>query len=298
MKIRYIILIFISLSVYKVYSQLPYPPDNDIPLKKFDTLCYKIKFDKGDTLIYNVFSFDSISINFDKPLKRIRLEKYRAICEKVDKNNRYHLRIRLIDFKAKESYDTIQNKETFKSPWLNRDVFIILDSLGDRYYSTKNDTINYAMSPGGAFQPIFFLPFLRSCKPINSTWLVQSTDTLVENGCPIPYMKEVSLFRLHPIADTLGWKCAKLEYVKSGEGVVLTSKAGVDMNVSSIINSYGEYYISLDRHIPIYLYATVEQKLTIYLPNHRKQPGTHHISAHFTLERFAKAKAANHNNVK
>ena len=290
MKIYFVIIICFVFFHTQLNAQLPYPPDNSIPLKKFDTLCYKIHFDKGDTLIYNVFSYDSISINYDSPLKRIRLEKYRVVCEDIDKENRFHLCITLVDFKAKESLKEIKNHEVFDSPWLNRKVYIIIDSLGDRYYSKKNDTSDFAMSPGGAFQPIFFLPFLRGCKEVNSTWLVQSTDTLVENGCPIPYMKQVSLFKLHPVTDTLGWKCAKLEYVKSGQGVVLTSKAGVDMNISSVINSYGEYYISLDRHIPIYLYATVEQKLTIYLPNNKQQFGTHHISAHFTLERIAKAK--------
>jgi len=284
--------IFLFMS-FGLFAQLPYPQNNDIPKKQFDTLCYKIEFDKGDTLIYNVFSFDSISIDYDSPLKRIRLEKYRVICERVDTKNRFHLSIELIDYKAKESYKEKKNVEVFETPWLHRKVRIIVDSLGDRYYSEKNDTTHYAMAPGGSFQPIFFIPFLRGCKPVNTTWIVQSTDTLVENGCPVPLMKQVSLFRLHPVADTLGWKCAKLEYVKTGQGVVLSNKAGVKMNVTSVINSYGEYYISLERHIPIYLYATVEQKLTILLPNNKTKPGTHHISAHFTLERIAKAAKKN-----
>jgi hypothetical protein len=277
----------------QLLPQLPYPQNNNIPKKKFDTLCYKIHFDKGDTLIYNVFSFDSISIDYEKPLKRIRLEKYRVVCENVDRNNRFHLSLELIDYKAKESFKDKKNVEITETLWLHRKVRLIIDSLGDRYYSPENDTTHYAMSPGGSFQPIFFLPFLRGCKPINTTWIVQSTDTLVENGCPVPLMKQVSLFRLHPVADTLGWKCAKLEYVKSGQGVVLASKAGVNLNVTSIINSYGEYYISLDRHIPIYLFATVEQKLTLFMPWNKTKPGVNHISSHFTLEKIIKAKKKN-----
>ncbi len=290
MKKNFIITLFLLFIPLVMSAQLLHPPDKSIPLIKYDTLCYKIQFDKGDTLIYNAFSYDSISINYERPLKRVRLEKYRVICEQVDKMNRFHLSIELIDYKAKESFKDKQNVETFDSPWLNHKIFLVVDSLGDRYYSDKNDTTHFAMSPGGSFQPIFFLPFLRGCKPVGSTWIVQSTDTLVENGYPTPLMKQVSLFRLHPVIDTLGWECAKLEYVKSGQGVVLSQKAGINMNVTSVINSYGEYYISLARHIPIFLYTTAEQKLSIFLPNHKSKPGKHHITSRISLERIAKIK--------
>jgi hypothetical protein len=103
-------------------------------------------------------------------------------------------------------------------------------------------------------------------------------------------MKQTSLFRLHPVVDTMGWKCAKLEYVNSGQGVMLSEKAGFNLNVTSVINGYGQLFLSLERHIPVFMFATVEQKLTIHLPNNETQPGIHLISSYYSLESIKKAR--------
>jgi len=289
-------ILIIFLAFVEINSQALHPSDNNIPLQSKDTLCYHLSFEAGDTLIYNVLSYDSISINFDKPLKRIRLEKIKVICENIDSDNRFELSIELIDFKSKEAYKDIKEKEVNQSAWQNRKVNITIDRLGDRYFSKDLDTSEYAISPGGSFAPTLFFPFLRQCKEVNSTWIVQSTDTLVENGNPIPLMKQVSLFRLHPPVDTFGVKCAKLEYVKTGQGVVNTYQAGKSINVTSRVSGYGEYYLSLEQNIPIYYFATVEQKLTIHLPNGMEQPGEHKLSSYYTLESISKAK--NNKNIK
>jgi len=269
-------------------SQLLYPPDHSIPLQEKDTICFKYDFQKGDTLIYEVFAYDSISINYESALLRVRQEKLRVICEDIDAQNRFLLSLTLINYKAIETQGENKNIQITYSPWLNRKTYIIIDSLGDRYYSKRNDTTKFAMSPGGGFQPILFFPLLRKCKEVNSTWIVQSTDTLVENGLPVPLMKQFSLMRLHPLTDTLGHECTKIEYVKTGQGALLSSKAGAKMNISNVINSFGELFISTTEKKPIFLFASVEQKLTIHLAEAKTQPGIHRNTTYYTLKEILK----------
>lgn len=287
--LKFILLItFLTGITSIVNSQLLYPPDHSIPLKQRDTICFQYDFQKGDTLIYEVFAYDSISINYESALFRIRQELLRVICEDIDAQNRFLLSLTLINYKAIETQGENKNIQITDSPWLNRKTFIVIDSLGDRYYSKRNDTTNYAMSPGGGFQPILFFPILRKCKEVNSTWIVQSTDTLVENGLPVPLMKQFSLIRLHPLTDTLGHECTKIEYVKTGQGALLSSKAGAKMNISNVINSFGELFISTTEKKPIFLFASVEQKLTIHLAEGKTQPGIHRNTSYYTLKQIIK----------
>jgi hypothetical protein len=270
-------------------AQLLAPPDTTIPLKIKDTVCIKLKFNIGDTLIYNVISFDSVVINFDKPLLKNRQEKLKVICEDINEFGNFQLSLQLISFKSKESFKSDKNIEVFDSPWLNRKIRITVDSVGQRMEQISDDTSNFAISPGGAFQPYLFFPFVRSCKAINETWIVNSAEDLVENGVPIPKIKQFSLFRINPIIDTLNEHCASIEFVKSAQGSVLGTSAGINMNVTSVINGFGNMYLSLDKFIPVYFYTTVEQKLSIYMPNEEPKPGTHYISSTYTLETYSKA---------
>ena len=274
------------------HAQLLAPPDTTIPLKVKDTLCIRYKFLKGDTLIYNIVSFDSIVINFDKPLLKNRIEKMRVICEDLNEYGNYKLSLELISYKSKESYKKEKNVEVYETPWLNRKIYITIDSVGQRMEQVSDDTSNFAMSPGGAFQPYLFFPFVRSCKAINETWIVNSSEDLVENGVPVPKMKQFSLFRMNPPIDTLNEHCAFIEFVKSAQGAELGVNANIPVNVSSVINGYGNLYLSLDKFLPIYYYATVEQKLSIYVPNEEPKPGWHFISTTYTLEKYVHADPA------
>ena len=285
LKVKLIILLFFGINIV-AKAQLINPADTANNYRKADTVCYKLNFIPLDTLVYKVVSFDSISINFDTPLLKNRVEKWQIVCKAIDKHKRFILGIKMIEYKSKETYKNTADQEVYDSPWLNHEVLISVDSLGDRYYIPVNDTVTEALGPGGAFQPILVFPFLRGCKPINQTWLVNSTDTLVENGYPVPVMKQVSLFRLNPLKDTLNDTCAVLEFVKSGQGVLLSAKAGLKMNITSVINSFGELYLSLSRHIPLQLFATSEQKLTIHLPGGESQPGYHYITSVYSLESY------------
>ncbi len=285
------IVLFISAVAFSfTNAQLLAPSDSTNLLRIKDTVCIKYKFDKGDTLIYNVTSFDSVVINFDKPLLKNRQERLMVVCEDINKYGSFQLSLTLISYKSKESYKEDKNLEVFDSPWLNRKIRITIDSVGQRMAQLSDDTNTYALSPGGAFQPYLFFPFVRSCKAINETWVVNSGEDLVENGVPIPKIKQFSLFRINPRIDTLNEHCANIEFVKSAQGSVLGTTAGINLNVTSVINGFGNMYLSLDKYIPIYFYATVEQKLSIYIPNEEPKPGWHYIASTFILEKYSKAK--------
>ena len=160
--------------------------------------------------------------------------------------------------------------------------------MGDRFSSISDDSLNYALSPGGAFQPYLFFPFLRSCKGIEETWIVNSHDKLIENGVPYPTIRQFSLMRMKSPVDTLGDRCASMEYVRTSQGTESILQAGYRVYVTSVMNGFGTTRISLERFIPIHYYATVEQKLTFSLPNNVSKPGYHYIVTNYTLDRYAK----------
>ena len=271
----------------KLFSQLLVPPDTSNPVRKPDTVCVRLKFNVGDTLFYKVVSYDSLSIDYEEPVQRTRLEYIQVICDSIDSKEHYHLNIKLVKYSCLESNSDIKNQKSSDSPWLGRNVYIEIDSLGDRISCSVDDSTNFAMAPGGAFQPYLFFPILRSCKGVDETWIVNSHDKLVENGAPVPAIKQFSLMRMNHPVDTLGERCASMEYVRTSQGSESIIQAGYRVFVTSVMNGFGVIRISLDKFIPIHYYATVEQKLTLSFPNNVSKPGYHYIVTNYTLDRYA-----------
>lgn len=287
MNLRYL-LVFLVLWVLPQFSQSQMLPDTSNPYRVKDTVCIKYQFVPLDTLIYSSISFDSISIDYDTPLKRIREETFQVVCDSISKDNIFHLSIKLIEYKAGEIKGNDKNLLLTETPWLNKTVFLVIDSVCDRRKTFTQDTESFAIAPGSAFQPYLFLPFLRSCKAINETWIVNSHDSVVENGYPVPIIKQFSLMRMQPEIDTLNEKCWSIEYVKTGEGTVNIFDAGYKMKLKSTMNGFGFVRISQEKFIPIHHYATLEQKLLIGFPNGDTKPGIHYITTNCTLQKYLK----------
>lgn len=248
-----------------------------------DTLCFKYHFKLKDTLIYKAFSFDSISIDYDSPLLRIREEHWQLVCDSISFDGNFYLSMKLLSYKAAESYkETRENKvETHK--WIGRSCWLLIDSLGYRLNYGSDDSLKFDLAPGGAFQPNLILTFGAHCKEINETWSVRSLDDLPENGVPVPLIRQSSLFRLKGTIDTLNENCIRLEYIKTGQGSVRTIVDNAQLRVTNVINGFGVFDISSTRGIPIHLFSTIEQKLTIHLTEEDKQPGYHYISTAYSL---------------
>lgn len=274
-----IVFAFFPLLIASVFAQEA--PIDTLSVKP-DTVCYKLKFSPGDTLVYNVVSFDSIIVNYGDPLIKQRFETIRFICDSTQ-NGKFFLSSSLIKFKGLERNKDTDNVERSESPWLGRKVWFSIDSTGNRYSLGYDDSTKAALCPGGAFQPHLFFPFQQSCKQVDKTWIVESLDELVENGLPLPLVRQSSLFRAVPSIDTLNEHCNRFNYIKTAQGSYKVLTIEDTMRITNIITGYGVLDISADKNIPVHYYATVEQKITITIGSKEPMPGWHYIASFYTL---------------
>lgn len=251
-----------------------------------DSICIKLQFHKNDTLEYVVHSHDSIVINFDEAIVKDRYERFRVVCEKVDKKNgHFFLSLEFFEFFSKESKGEIKEVERNYSPWVGKKIFIEIDSLGNRY-SYIPDTSSFDLSSGGAFQPSLFQPFNNYCSFVEGSWLNSKIKIeFPENAYPVPVFIATDLFRNKGYLDTLDEKCKKIEFIRTGKGDYEINNEKAKAFVRSTINSHGQYLISVKDEIPIWFYMTQDQQMQIYLPGEEKK-GEHFTTTTFTLDRF------------
>lgn len=257
-------------------------------LKQPDTIiyCFKYSFNPGDTLVYLVHSYDSIIIDYGLPLLKVRNEILRVICENITKYNSFILSIELIEFRGRDFQDT-NLVEYNESDWKNRKVKIEIDSLGNRLNFWVDDSTISGRTPGGPFQPHLFFAFNETCKKKNETWLVRTTEDLVENGIPIPRLSHSMLFRMIGEVDTLGEKVARCEFIRTGQGSLQLQHMQNNLKVTSIINAYGYLDISKEKGTPLHLFTTEEQKLSFSSEN-TQSTGKHFIHTNYTLIEYRK----------
>ncbi|MFC2131487.1 hypothetical protein ACFLSQ_08630 [Bacteroidota bacterium] len=254
-----------------------------------DTVCYKLKFNAGDTLTYRIVSYDSVAIDYGKPLLKTRFERVMFVCDSVV-DNKFFMSRTLMQYIAYESSGDIRNVERTENPWVGRTVWFVIDSVGNRYALGYDDSTKAALSPGGAFQPHLLFPFQNSCMEVDKTWMSESLDELVENGLPLPLIKQSSLFRALPAIDTLDEHCNRLSYIKTAQGSYQVKSGPDTIRVTNIITGYGVLDISSDKHIPVHYLATVEQKMTISIGNNEPKPGWHYIASYYTLDNYKPGK--------
>ncbi len=293
MKIRLLFAIaFGFLFSLNVYSQ-----NDSIPIQEEfkEIICYRYNFFQGDSLYYRNVSHDSIIIGMESPLLRIRNELYEVVCDSVGKKSGYyHLSIKLIDYKSIESKDKEKNIERKSTPWLNRKVFLVIDSLGNRIQSGIDDMSKLAMAPGSAFNPYLFFGINGFCKTMRESWISKSLDTIPENGNPFPLIERTVLFRAYEEKDTLGQICLNLTYISTGQGSMILRTPDEQMSVTSILAGSGNMYISKKDLVPVYKFANIEQKLRIFTPEDEDgSPAWHYTSAEFLLEKFIPGKKRN-----
>ncbi len=293
MKIKlFIAIALVFILATDIYSQ----NDSTIVNEEFkEIICYRYNFYQGDTLYYRNVSHDSIIIGMEPPLLRIRNELYELVCDSVGKKTSYfYLSMTLREYKALESKGDDKNIERKTTPWLNRKVFLVIDSLGNRIQTGIDDISNLAMSPGGAFNPYLFFGVNGYCKTQKESWISKSLDTIVENGNPAPLINRTVLFRAYQEKDTLGQICQNLTYISTGQGSILLRTPTEQMSVTSVLAGSGNLYISKKDLIPVYQFANIEQKLRIFTPeNEDGNPAWHYTSAEFLLEKFIPGKKRN-----
>lgn len=255
-------------------------PDSDAK----DTLDFKLRFYKGDTLIYRSTAYDSIVIEYGRPLMKSRFERYRVVCDSVGENGRFFLSQEMIDFKSIETHADKRNVERESSAWLGRKVFLEIDSVGKRYSLAADDPMKAAMSPGTAFQPTIFFNFDKSKSAVDASWIGEDiVEDYPENGIPAPVIRSSYLYRLIGEVDTLDCDCARVEYIRTGAGNAGIVTKELEMKTTCVINGYGLVDISTTEHIPWRRYETLELKLTIDLGEETKQ-GRHFITTEYIIE--------------
>lgn len=255
-----------------------------------DTIHFKYEFKKGDSLIYRLISWDSISINWDSPLLKSRRERILITCDSVV-NGRFYLCQTLVGNFTKESKEDMNNIDRPESKWVGRKVYYSIDSTGKRYNWSVDDSTIATMSPGGAFQAPLIFAFDSTYKRVGDTWNSMSLYDLPENGIPVTIMKQSSLFRMVRKVDTLDEQCVQLNFVRTGAGSNTLISEKKRMQVVSVINSHGELMISRDKHIPVHLYVTQEQKLTIKVPEKNDKQGYHYTTCYYSLEEFIRSES-------
>lgn len=266
----------------------PKPVVQDSSIKSLvkDTVCFKLKFLPGDTLLYFVESYDSIIIDYGDPLLKIRKEYYQVVCDSLGYGDSFFLSLKLIGFKSIEKSAKNKKVERNETEWLNHNVQIELDSLGNRISYRIDKVVKEALCPGGAFQPYLFFPFKESCKKVEESWMLDTTDYLCENGLPLPSLKYTILFRAKPKIDTLDANCLRFEYVKTGQGSILIESGKDNIQVTNVINSFGIYDIHSTEFVPVHFKSSIEQNLTIHSAKDQQKKGQHFITSEYTLVKF------------
>lgn len=287
-KLFFFLLISISIvtEVYSFQDVKIVPPNDSIPDRKKDTVCYKYSFQRGDTITYSLTSSDSIAINYGAPLTKIRNELFELVCDSLSQRGTFFITLELLDYVGYENYGVNKNVEVRENPWKNRKVQLEIDSLGQRLSWEISDSINPAISAGGAFQSYLLFWLKEPCKAIEETWMTSSTDELAENGFPIPLLKQSTLYQMKSPIDTLNDSCVNIEFIKTGQGSITLNEPNGINKMNSIINSFGKIYISRTRNLPVYFFNTIEQKLTIIGSEGEEQKGWHYITSHFTLKQI------------
>lgn len=257
------------------------------PVGDVDSLfCPLYTFRLNDTLVYLVHSYDSIVVDFGKPLLKVRNEVYRIICDSILDGSKYRLRYQLLEFRGIDLEDT-NRIEYDESEWINRKVWLIVDTTGERYGFAIDDSVISGKAPGGFFQPHLFFKFFDGCKKKNETWLIRTTDDLPENGIPVSTLHHTMLFKMIGEKDTLGEQNIRMEFIRTGQGRLKLNNPFLSMELIGLLNSFGVLDISKVKRIPTHLFTTVEQKLTLN-SDEKISHILHYISTNYTLIEYKK----------
>ncbi len=290
---RYCFLIFL-ISISSVFANLQDTTiiEDNVNLSAFgdtisrDTTCYKFKFLSGDTLIYKIVSLDSITMGFDLPLIKSRIEKVRIICDSIDFDGKYNLSFELIKFNSTERQGESKEIARTTNPWLNRKSYIKIDSLGVRYSVGIDDTTKASLCPGGGFQPFMFSQIKESCKINNETWMNIYLMELAENGYPYPLVRMSYLYRAKGLKDTLNKTFKHYEYINTGQGSLEFNNKETKVSISNVINAHSRVFLDKDFDRIVYQFSTQEQKLRIKGKNDETTNGYHFTNSEFFLETY------------
>jgi hypothetical protein len=276
--------LFIGTSLHISAQQFP-----DLVNAK-DSLRYVYSFVKGDTLLYEAISRDSILIEKQPPLLRDRKERFLLSCDSVDAKGRMYLSQRLIDFSSSEYSGISQIIDRKTHEWKNKKISFIIDSTGKRHGFSAEDSAKAILSPGSAFQPLMFQFLGSGYHLINSGWIAEDTVDAPEFGIPAPMIRYLSSMRARPLFDTLDFTCSQFESTISAQGTYLTNtQSGQSLRTNAVIAGYARMAMSDKLHIPIHFFGTNENKNTMIIgmpKGNLEQKVRHYVTTNITLQKM------------
>lgn len=257
-----------------------------IPIQPSQT-CLSYRFQPGDSLIYRLVSYDSVYFKENEPLMKERMERIELVCDSIDRNGRFYVRQTLKDYIARESMGDIKGRVRTESPWIGRTVFVVIDSMGNRFIDSLERPAPSAMSPGGAFQPPLLIGLNDSCAHPNSSWMVDRVRELVpEAGFPAPVRVQSTLYERLPSADTLGFVCQRVLYTLTGQGSIVAMDQKPPMRVAAVLAGGGNMLLSEQYRVPVHLQAGTQIKMDITTADKKLVKGTQYTHSFYTLEEF------------
>lgn len=292
--LKHVFLVLIVLAIHSssAFSQQEFPK----PVIS-DSVSYRYSLVKGDTLLYEVISRDSIITGMRSPvIVKNRREVLLIACDSVTPNGIMYISQRMIDFSSKESDGISKPSIRSFSPWKNIKIWFSMDSTGKRYDFGGEDSLVSAVSPGGPFAPFLFIPLGNGNHLVNSGWLLDDTCDVPENAIPVPIIKHISSMRARPNIDTLGQLCNRLENTITAQGGFFSSTpAPIKSTIQSnaIIAAFGIMDISTTLHIPIHYFGTSELKLNVKSMSNGKSSQVqikHFIASQFTLKKMVSSR--------
>lgn len=280
-------------------------PDVPKPLTERDTMLYQYKFFPGDTLYYFNLATDSIIVNYAPALTKARQEMYKVWCSGVDTLypevpdsvnpdsarpiRLMHMRVQLLEMQSKEKIvdrDTVSTRNV--SPWEGRISGFTVDSSGRRYGEPYFDRqFTAGISPRGPFAPEFF-PFMGGGKRLeNVTWLMKDTLSMPENSAPAAIIYATSLVRAQPKIDTLGVLCSAFRFARAGQGTYYLETDREFIHNTSVLNSGVYMKLHSIEFVPVHMFSTMEQKITVHGKEEGDQtPVRHYLTSDMILDKL------------
>ncbi len=271
----------LALIALSATAQIQVQKGFELPPLGADTLCFRYHFVPGDTLIYTVDAADSITFPGDPVLLKVRREVVSVICDSASAD-RYALRFTVRNSVEKQTTGT-DSTERSGGPWIGREAFLTIDSLGNRLDVRVDDDRQAALAPGGAFQPLLLPTLGQSCGVQNQSWMVEDTTLMVENGVPEPVFAHITLWRVIDTLDTLDRSFRQIQYTQTALGRVQIASPRINVDMQAVIASFGKLTIDTELMVPYHLFATSEDRLEIMTPNGDVKEGKHQVSMHYQL---------------
>ena len=236
--------------------------------------CLRYHFQAGDSVVYRLTAIDTIQFVGAPWLVKERDELISVVCDYVDPHGRMFLRQDQLSSRSSEVQqgDTTHVIRT-TNPWKGHTAYIILDSNGRRILSRQLDTIHAAICPGGAFQTPLLLSLLdTTCHRTSDHrgWLMEHTDTLVENGFPYPLISQ--LFNCS-IRDSV-YKtqlCFCVEFGQTAQASQKTLSNDLGVYSRSVINTWGTSLFSKAEGQPLLTQSHSDIKLWVNTPQSQRR---------------------------